>query len=88
MDDNTINFMGREGGGVICGGIDKCIGERLKVECMEENKSDIYGRDFSVRIDDYKSSRGMSGDEGRERGRGVIDENSNREDFDRLGELF
>ncbi|WP_186308370.1 3,4-dihydroxy-2-butanone-4-phosphate synthase, partial [Staphylococcus epidermidis] len=70
MDDNSIHFMGKEGGGLTCAPTDKCIGERLKVECMEENKSDIYGRDFSVRIDDYKSSRGMSGDEGRETGRG------------------
>ena len=42
MDDNTINFMAKEGRGLICAPIDKSIAERLKLQSMEQNNTDIY----------------------------------------------
>ena len=48
MDDNTINFMAKEGRGLICAPIDKSIAERLKLQSMEQNNTDIYGTHFTA----------------------------------------
>ena len=88
MDDNTINFMAREGRGLICAPIDKSIAERLKLQSMEQNNTDIYGTHFTVSIDYYKTTTGISAHERTQTARALIDENTNPEDFHRPGHLF
>lgn len=88
MDDNTINFMAREGRGLICAPIDKYIAERLKLQSMEQNNTDIYGTHFTVSIDHYKTTTGISAHERTQTARALIDENTNPEDFHRPGHLF
>ncbi|WP_145391499.1 GTP cyclohydrolase II [Staphylococcus epidermidis] len=88
MDDNTINFMAREGRGLICAPIDKSIDERLKLQSMEQNNTDIYGTHFTVSIDHYKTTTGISAHERTQTARALIDENTNPEDFHRPGHLF
>ena len=88
MDDNTINFMAREGRGLICAPIDKSIAERLKLQSMEQNNTDIYGTHFTVSIDHYKTTTGISAHERTKTARALIDENTNPEDFHRPGHLF
>lgn len=88
MDDNTINFMAREGRGLICAPIDKSIAERLKLQSMEQNNTDIYGTHFTVSIDHYKTTTGISAHERTQTARTLIDENTNPEDFHRPGHLF
>ena len=88
MDDNTINFMAREGRGLICAPIDKSIAERLKLQSMEQNNTDIYGTHFTVSIDHYKTTTGISAYERTQTARALIDENTNPEDFHRPGHLF
>lgn len=88
MDDNTINFMAREGRGLICAPIDKSIAERLKLQSMEQNNTDIYGTHFTVSIDHYKTTTGISTHERTQTARALIDENTNPEDFHRPGHLF
>ena len=88
MDDNTINFMAREGRGLICAPIDKSIAERLKLQSMEQNNTDIYGTHFTVSIDHYKTTTGISAHERTQKARALIDENTNPEDFHRPGHLF
>ena len=88
MDDNTINFMAREGRGLICAPIDKSIAERLKLQSMEQNNTDIYGTHFTVSIDHYKTTTGISAHERTQTARALIDENTNPEDFHRPGHLF
>lgn len=88
MDDNTINFMAREGRGLICAPIDKSIAERLKLQSMEQNNTDIYGTHFTVSIDHYKTTTGISAHERTQTVRALIDENTNPEDFHRPGHLF
>jgi len=88
MDDNTINFMAREGRGLICAPIDKSIAERLKLQSMEKNNTDIYGTHFTVSIDHYKTTTGISAHERTQTARALIDENTNPEDFHRPGHLF
>ena len=77
MDDNTINFMAREGRGLICAPIDKSIAERLKLQSMEQNNTDIYGTHFTVSIDHYKTTTGISAHERTQTARALIDENTN-----------
>lgn len=88
MDDNTINFMAREGRGLICAPIDKSIAERLKLQSMEQNNTDIYRTHFTVSIDHYKTTTGISAHERTQTARALIDENTNPEDFHRPGHLF
>lgn len=88
MDDNTINFMAKEGRGLICAPIDKSIAERLKLQSMEQNNTDIYGTHFTVSIDHYKTTTGISAHERTQTARALIDENINPEDFHRPGHLF
>ena len=88
MDDNTINFMAREGRGLICAPIDKSIAEILKLQSMEQNNTDIYGTHFTVSIDHYKTTTGISAHERTQTARALIDENTNPEDFHRPGHLF
>lgn len=88
MDDNTINFMAKEGRGLICAPIDKSIVERLKLQSMEQNNTDIYGTHFTVSIDHYKTTTGISAHERTQTARALIDENTNPEDFRRPGHLF
>ena len=88
MDDNTINFMAREGRGLICAPIDKSIAERLKLQSMEQNNTDIYGTHFTVSVDHYKTTTGISAHERTQTARALIDENTNPEDFHRPGHLF
>ena len=88
MDDNTINFMAIEGRGLICAPIDKSIAERLKLQSMEQNNTDIYGTHFTVSIDHYKTTTGISAHERTQTARALIDENTNPEDFHRPGHLF
>lgn len=88
MDDNTINFMAKEGRGLICAPIDKSIAERLKLQSMEQNNTDIYSTHFTVSIDHYKTTTGISAHERTQTARALIDENTNPEDFHRPGHLF
>ena len=88
MDDNTINFMAKEGRGLICAPIDKSIAERLKLQSMEQNNTDIYGTHFTVSVDHYKTTTGISAHERTKTARALIDENTNPEDFHRPGHLF
>ena len=88
MDDNTINFMAKEGRGLICAPIDKSIAERLKLQSMEQNNTDIYGTHFTVSIDHYKTTTGISAHERTQTARALIDENTNPEDFHRPGHLL
>lgn len=88
MDDNTINFMAKEGRGLICAPIDKSIAERLKLQSMEQNNTDIYGTHFTVSIDYYKTTTGISAHERTKTARALIDEKTNPEDFHRPGHLF
>ena len=88
MDDNTIHFMAKEGRGLICAPIDKSIAERLKLQSMEQNNTDIYGTHFTVSIDHYKTTTGISAHERTQTARALIDENTNPEDFHRPGHLF
>ena len=88
MDDNTINFMAKEGRGLICAPIDKSIAERLKLQSMEQNNTDIYGTHITVSIDHYKTTTGISAHERTQTARALIDENTNPEDFHRPGHLF
>ena len=87
-DEDTINFMAREGRGLICAPIDKSIAERLKLQSMEQNNTDIYGTHFTVSIDHYKTTTGISAHERTQTARALIDENTNPEDFHRPGHLF
>lgn len=88
MDDNTINFMAKEGRGLICAPIDKSIAERLKLQSMEQNNTDIYGTHFTVSIDHYKTTTGISAHERTKTARALIDKKTNPEDFHRPGHLF
>ena len=78
----------KRGRGLICAPIDRSIAERLKLQSMEQNNTDIYGTHFTVSVDHYKTTTGISAHERTQTARALIDEKTNPEDFHRPGHLF
>ena len=51
MADDTINFMAKEGRGLICAPLDTSIAKRLELNAMEPHNTDAYGTHFTVSVD-------------------------------------
>lgn len=88
MKDDTINFMAREGRGLICTPISSSISERLELHPMESHNSDVYGTNFTVSIDHKNTTTGISANERTLTARALIEEHAKASDFNRPGHLF
>ncbi|HCG75436.1 MULTISPECIES: 3,4-dihydroxy-2-butanone-4-phosphate synthase [Staphylococcus] len=88
MADNTINFMAKEGRGLICAPIDRSIARRLELNAMESNNTDVYGTHFTVSVDHKTTTTGISANERMLTARALIDDNASATDFNRPGHLF
>lgn len=88
MADDTINFMAKEGRGLICAPIDSSIARRLELNAMESNNTDVYGTHFTVSVDHKTTTTGISANERMLTARALIDDNASATDFNRPGHLF
>ena len=88
MADDTINFMAKEGRGLICAPIDRSIARRLELNAMERNNTDVYGTHFTVSVDHKTTTTGISANERMLTARALIDDNASATDFNRPGHLF
>lgn len=83
MADDTINFMAKEGRGLICAPIDRSIARRLELNAMESNNTDVYGTHFTVSVDHKTTTTGISANERMLTARALIDDNASATDFNR-----
>ncbi|MEJ7173216.1 bifunctional 3,4-dihydroxy-2-butanone-4-phosphate synthase/GTP cyclohydrolase II [Staphylococcus caprae] len=88
MADDTINFMAKEGRGLICAPIDRSIARRLELNAMESNNTDVYGTHFTISVDHKTTTTGISANERMLTARALIDDNASATDFNRPGHLF
>ncbi|PHK50867.1 GTP cyclohydrolase II [Staphylococcus edaphicus] len=88
MNDNTVNFMATYGKGLICAPISKGIAEKLNLNPMVTNNSDVYGTQFTVSVDHIQTTTGISAGERTLTARALIDAQSKDTDFNRPGHLF
>ena len=56
MNDNTINFMAKEGRGLICAPIGKDLALKFNLMPMVEHNTDGFGTNFTVSIDHATTS--------------------------------
>jgi 3,4-dihydroxy 2-butanone 4-phosphate synthase / GTP cyclohydrolase II len=83
-----INFMAKEGRGLICVPIAESIAERLKLHPMVEVNTDNHGTAFTVSIDHIDTTTGISAFERALTIQKMLDEGSEPSDFRRPGHIF
>lgn len=88
MKDETINFMAKEARGLICSPIGSSISDKLSLNPMETNNSDVFGTNFTVSVDHIDTTTGISAHERTLTARALINDESKAEDFNRPGHLF
>lgn len=84
----TINFMAKEGRGLICTPITEEIANRLDLHPMVENNTDAKQTAFTVSIDHKETTTGISAFERYYTISKIIDPNSKAQDFNRPGHVF
>ncbi|WP_415426939.1 3,4-dihydroxy-2-butanone-4-phosphate synthase [Staphylococcus borealis] len=88
MNDNTINFMAKEGRGLICAPISKDIARRLNLTTMVDHNTDDFGTNFTVSVDHVTTSTGISAFDRMATARALINPESTPSDFHKPGHLF
>ncbi|MFO1445050.1 bifunctional 3,4-dihydroxy-2-butanone-4-phosphate synthase/GTP cyclohydrolase II [Bacillus sp. Bva_UNVM-123] len=83
-----INFMAKEGRGLICVPIAESIAERLELEPMVEVNTDSHETAFTVSIDHVGTTTGISAFERALTVQKIFDEDSLPSDFKRPGHIF
>jgi 3,4-dihydroxy 2-butanone 4-phosphate synthase / GTP cyclohydrolase II len=86
---NDVNFITREGRGILCLPITDEIAKKLKLDFMVQNNTALHGTPFSVSID-YKhgTTTGISAHDRAITINRASDENINPGDFARPGHIF
>lgn len=84
----TINFMAKEGRGLICTPIDESIAKRLNLHPMVENNTDNHETAFTVSIDHVQTTTGISAYERSLTIQKMCEIDSSPEDFRRPGHIF
>ncbi|MBU8878758.1 bifunctional 3,4-dihydroxy-2-butanone-4-phosphate synthase/GTP cyclohydrolase II [Bacillus sp. FJAT-29790] len=84
----TINFMAKEGRGLICTPISEALAEKLELIPMVETNTDSHGTAFTVSIDHKETSTGISAYERAFTIEKMLDENAKPSEFSRPGHIF
>lgn len=84
----TINFMAKEGRGLICTPITESIAQRFNLHPMLENNTDAKETAFTVTIDHKDTKTGISAFERAFTIEKLLDPNSVASDFTRPGHIF
>ncbi|MFC4411770.1 3,4-dihydroxy-2-butanone-4-phosphate synthase [Chungangia koreensis] len=83
-----INFMAKEGRGLICVPITEEKAKQLDLGLMTAHNSDVHGTAFTVSIDHAESHTGISAFERSETILKMIEDTATPEDFRRPGHIF
>lgn len=83
-----INFMAKEGRGLICVPIEKELADRLGLSPMVTKNSDPRGTAFTVSIDHKETTTGISAFERALTIEKMVDKNAEAADFTRPGHIF
>ncbi|OMP66099.1 bifunctional 3,4-dihydroxy-2-butanone-4-phosphate synthase/GTP cyclohydrolase II [Domibacillus epiphyticus] len=87
-DGAMINYMAKEGRGLICVPVDEHIAHRLQLHAMVEHNTDSHGTAFTVSVDHISTTTGISAFERADTVRALVDERSVPSDFKRPGHIF
>ena len=86
---DTINFMAKEGRGLICVSITKDRAKYLDLMPMERKNSSLHETNFTISVDARKNTTtGISAFDRSETVRALIDNNTKSEDLARPGHIF
>ncbi|CAM3493830.1 bifunctional 3,4-dihydroxy-2-butanone-4-phosphate synthase/GTP cyclohydrolase II [Cytobacillus oceanisediminis] len=85
---DTINFMAKEGRGLICAPITEELAEKLELNPMVEVNTDSHGTAFTVSIDHVKTTTGISAFERAFTIKEMLEEDVEPSDFSRPGHVF
>ena len=83
-----INFMAKEGRGLICTPLTKEYAERLQLGEMVARNTDDYGTNFTISIDYKDTHTGISAFERSLTIQKIIDKTTTASDFNRPGHVF
>lgn len=83
-----INFMAKEGKGLICVPIEENLAEQLALRMMVEENSDPYKTAFTVSIDHVTTHTGISAFERSKTIISMLDSEAKATDFNRPGHIF
>ncbi|WP_306009096.1 bifunctional 3,4-dihydroxy-2-butanone-4-phosphate synthase/GTP cyclohydrolase II [Bacillus sp. MMSF_3328] len=84
----TINFMAKEGRGLICMPVTEELAVRLGLHPMVDVNTDSHGTAFTVSVDYKETKTGISAFERAQTIEKLLDESSVPEDFARPGHVF
>ena len=84
-----INFMAKEGRGLICVSIEKNRAKKLNLEPMERKNSSLHETNFTISVDANKNTTtGISAFDRSETVRALIDSSTESSDLARPGHIF
>lgn len=84
----VINFMAKEGRGLICAPMSQDYADRFQLGEMVSRNSDDYGTNFTVSIDYHSTHTGISAEERALTVSKLTDDTSTANDFKRPGHIF
>lgn len=84
----TINYMAKYAGGLICTPMDGETMDRLNINQMVDNNTEYFGTAFGVSVDAASTTTGISAYERAETIKKLSDKNSEVDDFVRPGHTF
>lgn len=84
---DTVNFMAKEGRGLICMPVTSKIAEKLDLDLMS-GEGDKFGTSFTVSIDHKETSTGISAEDRALTIRKAVSESSRPDNFHRPGHIF
>lgn len=84
----VINFMAREGRGLICTPVDEEIAGRLHLNQMTSTNTDHHGTAFTISVDHASAKTGISAFERAHTIKELVNPLSKPEDFKRPGHVF
>ncbi|MCC5800556.1 bifunctional 3,4-dihydroxy-2-butanone-4-phosphate synthase/GTP cyclohydrolase II [Rossellomorea vietnamensis] len=84
----VINFMAKEGRGLICAPITEEIATKLKLTPMTMSNTDPHGTAFTISVDHKSATTGISAFERSATIQELLNKNSMPEDFKRPGHVF
>ncbi|WP_053217461.1 bifunctional 3,4-dihydroxy-2-butanone-4-phosphate synthase/GTP cyclohydrolase II [Virgibacillus senegalensis] len=84
----SINFMAKEGRGLICTPMDKELADKLHLPAMVEENSDNFGTAFTISVDHEETDTGISAYDRALTIQKLIDEETEAASFKRPGHVF
>ena len=87
-DKESINFMIKEGRGLVCAPLEKERIEELEIPLMTSNNTDPHQTGFTVSVDHVSTTTGISAEERAKTIQELVNPESKPGDFNRPGHIF